>query len=215
MKFTFELNGVKAEREIPTDWDQVKYSDFLQLGTTETQALTVFTGFDEDTVKKSTVKNLGKLTAALSFLKSDIRDNITKFPKKILGYQVDQSLDFEPYGVYTDIKDEVDKRKQGMDLLKQYPLLCAIYITKPYDFKKAEQVAEQLLNAPCTEVLALGNFLLLKLIALNSIISPTSLKRLTLLKSLRLVLKGWRARLAFQVRYFIFSRFHRTIPRSN
>lgn len=211
MKITIELNGVKVEKEIPTDWDQVTYGDFLRLGSTQTQALSIFTGIDEETLKKATIKGIDKLTAALSFLRFEVP--MHKFPKTILGYQVDQSLEFEPFGVYTDIKDEVDKRNEGMELLKQYPILCAIYITKPYDFKKAEIVAEQLLNAPCTEVLALGNFLLMKLIALNSTISQTSLKRLTLLKRWRLALKSWQARLAFQVRFFIFSRFHRTIPK--
>lgn len=221
MEFTFELNGVKKKVEIPTDWDQVKYRQLLELGDAhkELTAVSVFTGIDEETLRKSNVQGLDKLIAALTFLKYEVP--MTQFPKRLLstnswiGYKVEQNLEFEPYAVFLDIKEEVEKPLTGMERLKQYPLICAIYITKPYDHKKAEAVAEQLLEAPCTEVLALGNFLLMKLIALNSTINQTSLGRLTLLKRLKLALKGWRTRLAFRVRFFIFSLSLRTTKKPN
>lgn len=208
IKLTAELNGVKVERDIPVKWEEVKYREMLQLGTgSELTALSIFTGQTEETLAKAKIKNLDGVIRALSFLRTEIP--LAQYPKQILGYPVRQDLGFEAFGQYTDIKSEVDKGLEGIELLKQYPLMCAIYVTNPYDFTEAEKKVEEMLNAPCTEVLAVGNFLLMKLIALNRSTDQTSRNRNTRLKNWRLALKGWRKRLEFRVRYFTFNLFHR------
>lgn len=209
IKLTAELNGVKVEKSLPTKWEEVPFKDFIKLDTgKEITALSIFTGIDEPTLEKARISNLDKVINAISFLKQDLP--MVKYPKKIAGYEVRQDLGFEAFGQYQDIKAEIDKGLSGIELLKQFPVMCAIYVTTPYDFKEAEKKVEEMMNAPCTEVLAVGNFLLMKLIALNNSTSHASQKQLTRLKKLKLALKGWRARLAFRVRFFIFSLFHRT-----
>jgi hypothetical protein len=209
LDFTITLNGVKVHKSIPTRWEEVPFKDFIKLNTgSELTALSMLTGVDEALLAKAEVSNLNKVINALSFLKTEI--SMAKFPKKILSYPVRQDLGFDSFGQYTDIKTEIDKGLSGIDLIRIYPLLAAIYVTHPYDFKDAEKKVSEIENAPCTEVLAMGNFLLVKLIALNSSTSHASQSQLTLLKRWRLALRGWRARLAFQVRYFIFNLFHPT-----
>jgi len=205
MIFDITLNGVKVSKEIPTKWEEVKFKDFLQLqDNKEITAVSIFTGIDVETLKKANIKNLDALLKSLSFLQKP--PELFNVPKFIMGYEVKQDLGFEAFGMYTDLKDELDKGFEGIELIKQYPLFCAIYCTRPYDFKLAESKVDEFNNAPCTEVLALGNFLLMKLVGLRITTAKTSQKPLTPLKKLRLVLRSWLARLAFQVRYFIWKR---------
>lgn len=205
MIFDITLNGVKVQKDIPARWEDVKFKDFIQIqDNKELTALSVFTGIEPETLKLAHISNLNGLIKALGFLKSDVP--MFGYPKKILNYELRQDLEFISFGQYSDIKDELDKGKQGIDLIKQFPLLCAIYITNPYDFKEAELRADEFNNAPVTEVLAVGNFLLMKLLVLRAATDQTSRKHLTPLKRLKLVLRGWRSRLVFRVRFFILKK---------
>lgn len=205
MKFTLTLNGVKVEKDIPTDWPQVKFKDFIQLtDADETKALSIFTGIDEPTLKKAKITGLDKLIASISFLKSDVP--VMQFPKKILGYDVPYDLGFEQWGQYIDLKTELDKGLKGMDLIKQFPLFCAIYTMKEYDFKVAESKVEDFNNAPCTEVMAVGNFTLMKLIALKNGTPNNYLPEGTPLRKYRLALKAWWINMVFTVRFYFLKR---------
>jgi len=205
MIFDITLNGVKVQKKIPTKWEEVKFKDFLQLqDNKEITAVSIFTGIDIETLRKANIKNLDALLACLTFLKK--QPDLFNIPKSILGHEINQDLGFEAFGMYSDLKDELDKGLEGLELIKQYPLFCAIYCTKPYDFKVAESKVEEFNEAPCTEVLALGNFLLMRLVGLKINTERTSQKQLTALRRLRLALKGFRARLAFRVRFFILKR---------
>jgi hypothetical protein len=213
MIFKLTLNGVKVEKDIPTSWEQVKFKDFLQLNGSVSKALSIFTGIDEDTLKKANITGLDKLISVLSFLGTDVP--LFNFPKKLLNeYDVPYDIGFESWGQYVDLKDELDKRKEGIELLKQYPLFCAIYTMKDYNFKLAEQRAEHLLNAPCTEVMAVGNFMLTKLAALNLTTKGNSLPEGTVLRKYRLALKGWWTNMVFTVRFYILKRKLRLTEKS-
>lgn len=212
MKFTFTLNGVKQESDIPTGWEQVKFKDFVQLDGNETKALSIFTGLEDKTLKKAKIICLEKLIGALSFLNSEVP--LMRFPKKILSYDVPYDIGFEQWGQYMDLKEEIDKGKKGMDLVKQYPLFCAIYTMKEYDFKEAEKRALEFENAPCTEVMAVGNFTLLKLIALRNSTQVNSLPEGTPLRKYRLALKAWWINTVFTVRFYILKRKLRLTEKS-
>lgn len=208
MIFNAELNGVKFTKDIPTDWSGVTFRQFLQLkDNKDLTALSVFTGLDRDTLKKAKVKNFDDVIRALSF--TGFQPDLFKLPKSILNYPVRQDLGFEPFGRYTDIKDIIDKGVEGEELLKQYPLFCAIYTHQgEYSYQEAEKNVEQFYLAPCTEVLALGNFLLMRLAGLRKGTAKTSPYLPTPLKKLRLALLLWRSRLAFTLRYYIWKRKH-------
>jgi hypothetical protein len=203
MKFTITLNGVKVEKEIPIRWEDVKFKDFLELDGTVSKALSIFTEVEESILKKANITGLEKLISVLSFLSTDVP--LFNFPKKLQGeYDVPYDIGFEQWGQYVDLKTEMDKRLTGVDLLKQYPLFCAIYTMKDYDFKLAEKRADQIMNAPCTEVMAVANFILVKLAALNLNTKSNSLPEGTPLRKFRLALRSWWTNMAFMVRlYFL------------
>lgn len=208
MIFNAELNGVKFKKEIPTDWDQVTFRQFLKLqDNKDLTALSVFTGLDPETLKKAKIKNFDDVIRALSF--TNYPPDLLKLPKSILGHPVRQDLGFEPFGRYTDIKDIIEKEQPNGNIINHYPLMASIYtMGGEYKFYEAQNNAEQFQEAPCTEVLALGNFLLMRLIGLKNTNRKTSQNRPTLLKKLRLVFLLWRARLAFTLRYYIWKKRH-------
>lgn len=214
MIFEFELNGVKVSKNIPIRWEEVTFRQFLELtDNTEVTALSVFTGIDVKTLKAAQIKNVNELIRLIGFIKTS--PEYFKYPEKILDYPINKDLSFTSFGQYQDIKTDIESPLEGIERLKRFPYLCAVYTTNPYDPELADKKIEEFFNAPCTEVLAVGNFLILKLIALNNTINKTSQKPLTRLRKLKLALIAWRAALAFRVRFFIFNRFHRTTLKRN
>lgn len=202
------LNGVSVKRNIPTSWDDVSFKAFLDLescGNDEAKMLALFTGLDESTVRKAQVKEgIDVILSALSFLRKP--DYNRPVPAKILGYTIPKNLQFESMDQYADVKQIVDKGLLGRELLGKYPEFCAIYATKPYVPEQADAKISEFLNAPCTEVLAVGNFTFLKLIELSQTTPKSSHKLLTALKNWKLALKLWWIRLASTVRFYIWKR---------
>lgn len=220
MKFDITLNGVTVQKEIPVSWEQVTFRQLLDLTETdELKALSLFTGIEPDILRKAKITGLDKLLSALSFIHKPCPTNLIckEIHTKETNYPVVTDIGFESFGQYVDIKQELDKLEKitdkdqkGMETLKIYPLLCAIYTVKPYDFKVAESRVEAFFNAPCTEVVAVGNFILMKLIALRSTIDQNSRKQeATLMKRLLLALRAWWINTAFMVRFYIWKKRHR------
>lgn len=204
---TISYNNIKLVKSIPTSWSEVSFKTFLALTKANNQPhemLSVLTGIEAEILKKAHISNLGQLLQILNF--TTIPLDMRKVPDKLCGYDIPKTLDFETIGQYMDIKDIIDRNTDQVDMMESYPEMCAIYATKPYDYQKAKEKINEFLDSPCREVLAVGNFILLKLIALKNTTDQTYQKRLTLLTKLRLVLKSWLIRLAFSARYYIWKK---------
>lgn len=216
MKVTIELNRVKVTKEIPTSWDQVNFGQFIDLseaGKDIAKILSVFTGIEAETIRKAKIHNLDVILKVLSFIEKETINN--KVPAEILGHKMPQNLQFESIGQYEDLKLEAAKIKDNSkESLMAYTKFCAIYATNPYDYKEAEKLAPEFLKAPCSEVVAIGNFTLLKLIESSDITLSKALQSRLHPKKWKLVLIALLARLAFTVRYFLWKRRLRSLERS-
>lgn len=212
MKITATLNNVKIERTIPTGWEQVTFGQLIELsdcGDDRAKALSVFLKIDAETIRKAQIVNLDSVLAVLSFLETDI---FTVVPPKILGYELPKDLGFETVGQYQDLKENL-KLSQGLtnkEALAKYPLYVAIYACKAkhghYDWRLAEDMADEFLQAPCTEVMGIGNFTLAKLIGSTVNIKKNSQSQNTLMKRFRLALTGLRLRLGLLARSITLSK---------
>lgn len=214
MKITMTLNGVKVEKQIPTSWKEVTFWQFLKLAEAKNDlsaVLSVFTGIDQPTLKKATISNLGKVVELLRFIETEQMD--LTLPKWIIDYPVPQNLELESVEQFEDLKLESLKVKD--EGIKHYTLLCAIYACQPYDEKEAEKLAPAFMNAPCEEVVAIGNFTLMKLIGLSNPGLSGILPKNSPMRKWRLVIRSWRARLAFTVRYYFWNRKLRSIATSS
>jgi hypothetical protein len=207
MKLTVTLNGVKIEKQTPDTWHEVTFRQFLELakcGGDYVKIISMFTGIDETTIRKAKMFNLDRVIMSLSFLNTIPE---SKVPDKVLGYDMPKKLEFETIGQFEDCKQKLNEFKD--DPSQAYPFICAAYAMKDYDGDAALKLSEQFFEAPCTEVMAIGNFTLMKFIALTMNSQKSSPRVLTLMKKLKLALIGWLARLGFTVRYYIWKRKHR------
>jgi hypothetical protein len=208
MKITIELNNVKVEKNIPVRWEEVTFSQFLEILEAPDLAsrLSVFTGVDAELLKKAKISNLEVVTGLLSFL-DNTEIEMSNIPKEVAGYKMPANLGMETIGQFEDMKSEAAKIKdKSKESLKAYAMFCAIYATNPYDYKEAESKLEIFMNAPCVEVLAIGNFTLVKLIESSNPSLKEALRPPSQIKKLKLAMKGWLSRLVFTARYFSWKR---------
>jgi hypothetical protein len=191
-------NNQKQEKPIPVSWDQVTFGQFLKLGecgSDRIKVLSLFTGIDYETLKKSKIIGLDRALAALLFLEKAPEPRV---PKEILGYPVPENLEFEQVQMYLDLKTylEESKGKTPEEQLAQYTLYCAVYAVPhwkqgQYSWEFTEKLAPLFLNAPCTEVMGIGNFTLAKLIGLKHDIKIDYHRRRLTLQVVRLTIKGF------------------------
>lgn len=213
MKITIILNGVKVVKDIPTTWHLVTFRQVIKLyeaGDDKAKVLSVFTGIDSETIRKATIKNFDVVVDMLSFLKDQMNLII---PQTILGHKIPMELEDEAIARYGDIQEIISKFNPDDTIknMEYFPLIVATYVSKsPYDFKEAELLAEQLWDAPCVEVMAIGNFTLSKFSKskrgmLNSY--PLVGTRLNRLKQ---GFKNFMLRLVFSIHYGSWKRRHRS-----
>jgi hypothetical protein len=214
VKATIILNKREYKRDIPISWDQVTFGDFLKLescGDDIIKVIAMLTRLDYEQVKLAKIKNLEGIMTTLGFLKrphpmlhADFSkmsaDQLKNFhqvvrehlPMEIYGYPVPKNLEMEQAQMYMDLNTFVKESKDltPLEQLERYTLYVATYATVKFkgehDWRHAVQLAPVFLNAPCVEVMAVGNFTLLNLhINLNSLKAGSRIKRF------RLAFKGW------------------------
>lgn len=208
--------GEKKEElrlEIPTGWPQVTFEQYLKYFTFQgdmIKAVALFTGLDEQMVRDAEIHNLGAVAACLHFLNTPL-DYL--LPLTIEGYPIPKDLDGESIAQYADLQTITGlfKDDDPTGNYQHFPLIVATYCIKPYDFIQAEKLAPTFLKSPCTEVLAIGNFTLVRLYALRSGTLPTSPPVATPLNKLRLGMINWLKTLASTIRY---NSWKRSLPTS-
>lgn len=214
MKVTITLNKQTFHRDIPISWDQVTFGDFLKLdacGQDVIKVIAMLTRVDYEQLKKAHIKNLDGVIATLGFLNKPMVPADYQSIKSLYGYPLPKGLEFEETQMYLDLKDEIgkDQALTPIQQLEKYTLYCAVYACKhfygEYGWEHALKLAPVFLNAPCTEVVAVGNFTLMRLIGLNLGIATDSLNQVSRIKKFRLVLKA----LVIRTGYYLRSRILR------
>lgn len=212
MKVTVVQNGKPQAINLPTSWDQVTFRQFLKLdecGNDIVKVIALLTGIEYDTLLKAKIVDMDQVIAMLGFLNRPAQPFI---PTSICGYPVPKDLAFEEVQMFVDLKTYIaeTKEKTGLEQLAQYPVYCAVYACShrygKYDFQLAENLSEVFFDAPCTEVLGIGNFTLARLIGLNLNIAVNSRKPLTRMQRFKLVLISWRKISVHMQRWFTWKK---------
>lgn len=213
MKIQITLNNVTVEKQIPTKWKEVTFSQFIKLveaGDDPAKVISIFTDIEEETLRKAKIVNLESIIAMLGFLKTEMN---LKVPETCMGYKIPKNLEFETIGQFQDLKAEAVQIKDAKSFDK-YALFCAIYATNPYDYQQAEKLVPTFLNAPCEEVMAIGNFILLKLAELMTGIQSKSQSPSIPMKKYWLVLTVWLKNLVFIARFYTWKKKLHSIGKS-
>lgn len=204
MKTELTLNRVKIVKELPETWDKVSFATFKKLaecGNDMVKKLALFTGVDEVTLRKAEIKNLDLLMDTLAFTNSE---PAYELPKEVLGYRIPDNLEVENIARYADLQKIIDENKENV--LDKYPLIVATYVVNPYDFMEAEKLASKFEDAPCWEVMAIGNFTLVKSLGSRAITQRLFPQVATRLRKLRRGIRNWLLRLVFTIRYYSWKR---------
>lgn len=202
MKVQFKLNGVKVEKNIPACWDDVTFRQLLAFtkAKDEAEVLSVFTGIDPETIRKSKISNLPTLLALLSFLKNQPIDYT--LPKTIMGYPVNEDVEIQEIERYAALENILKKFKDGDPAnLEYYPAIVSTYCC---DLDK--DLSDYFMDAPAMEVLAVANFTQVNIHVL-SVITPI-IARLAALprNNWKQVMSGYIMRLAFSVSFYFLKR---------
>lgn len=208
MLIEIELNRIKVKKELPSSWQEVTFKQFLKLsecGSDYVKIFALFLGIEEETIRKAKIYGLEAVLISLNFLNTQPDLAI---PDSILGHQIPKDLGFETIGQLMDLKEDT---KNTQDLtpiqkLERYTVYCAMYALKPYDWKKAEEMAPEFLNAPAPEVLSVGHFTLMKLIGLTASTKQLSQKRSPRFKRYRQGLRVWLRNTEVMARYYLWRR---------
>lgn len=220
MIFKITINGLTYEKDIPTSWDQVPFKMLWELDKCQSTAetLSVITGVPVADIEKAKIKGADKLLAVLAFMQTKIDTNY--IPKDILGFRVPENLSSEQVQVYEDIKEEIrEAREKEENISLKYPLFIAMLLSPgihgEYDYEKSKILARQFENAPVGEVLAIGNFILLKLKGLKEGINLDFPKRPTPLKKFRLALSVSLRRMVSWARWRLWKRRQAILERNS
>lgn len=209
---TIIINKVEYEQWLPMIWDQVPFKLFIDLdacGQDIIKVISLFTAIEYDTLRTAKIVDMDSVIEDLGFLNKKPEPVI---PKTILGYTVPKDLEFEQVQMYLDLKNYVKEAKELPPLvqLERYALYCAVFacIAKhgKYDWSLAEAMAPEFLQAPCTEVLGIGNFTLMKLIGLNLNIKTTSRKAGSRIMRFRLAFRGFMILMVHRLRSLILKK---------
>lgn len=199
-------------RSIPTKWDDVTFEQFLKIKGCKDRAdiLSIFLGIDAGKLRIAQIENLREVLSALKFM-----DKLMAFivPRSINGYNIPKDLNLKTVGQYEDLKDIAKELGENGENISVYPEMVGVYAMPNYNtasLEERKQFSQQFFKSSCAEVMAIGNFTVVKLIELSLPGSPTSRKANILMHRFRLVLKSWRARMGFWVRYYTWKRKLRT-----
>lgn len=216
MNFKITLNGVTLEKQIPDNWQQVTFMMYLQImdipNDEPHRILAALTGVDEVTLNKAKIVGLDKVLQCLSFMRTSPMDFTV--PETILGHKVPKNLQWESTGQFKDCQSiaatikPVDGNVSRADQEK-YLQFVAIYTMPNYldaTMEEQEEFAKQFNQAPCEEVLAIGNFTLLKLIALKLNIKKEPASKSGPMKRWRQAFRLWRINTALTLRFYLLRR---------
>ena len=205
---------------LPRTWDNVTFGQSLKLIDAKDNAdvLSVFVNIEASTLRKAThINNLNEALEITKFM--NLTEMPLNIPKSINGYIIPKNLEFKSICRYEDVKSLVQKvlpKKEGDKLtaeqLTYYAEMVCIYAMPNYEeagLEERKQFAQQFFNAPCGEVMAIGNFTLRRYFELKIPGSKIFRKVLIPMHKLRLVLKSWLVSLVFSVRYATWRRRHR------
>lgn len=206
MKITLTIKGKSEERELPVDYGSLSFRKWLATceAKDDTEKLAILLGIDHKLLLEAEIVGLESVILLLSFL-----DKPQEFilPKFIKGYQIPADLAIVQTGRFKDIQALCGSMKpeDAIGSLKKYPEIVSIYAMPNYlDADRDDQDAftAKFWDAPCSEVVAVGNFTLMKLTALKLGIKSASPKPNTALQKWRLAFRAWRASMAFSLLWY-------------
>lgn len=204
---TFKIQGSKYQ--VPTTWDDVMYLQYIALLTIPNSLIHyihLFTGIPLDKLQNAELKNLEKISLALSFL--TIPPQFTEGAVNIGKYPVPKDVTIESLGQFEDLRALCNRRPPDLSTIENQMLFadccleaCAIYLQKvwdgKYDSNRVPEVKLRLKVESCTDIIQTGTFFLSKPLNTSMNMPSRYQRAVQLLKKLVQDLPGYQKSLDF------------------
>lgn len=180
----FKLNGKSIN--VASSWDDLTFDQFLQILDSKDdllQLVSICSGLDYETLKKSVIVGLDSVIQAMQFIRT--KANYPDTTKKLGKYKLplDPKGEFNPQYKRLDQFEDMRKAMIASDkgvksVTEAYATYCAIYLQElrdgNYDYQKAMAMVDEVKQMPAKEVIPAGSFFLIKLLNLSIGIKKTS-----------------------------------------
>jgi hypothetical protein len=171
---TFKIQGSKYQ--LPTTWQDVTYQQYISLLTLPDSLLhqiNLFTKIGLDVLFTAELRNLEKISMALSFL--NIAPKVVEDkPTRMVGkFTMPKDCTIESLAQFEDLRGLLNRRpadiatpENNVQFAELCLEACAIYVQKikdgKYDSTKVPGVKDELRTESCIEVIQTGGFFLAK-----------------------------------------------------
>jgi hypothetical protein len=214
MKFNnIIINGEKVSKEIPEayhllSWRKfisVAYCDKYPVNERQSRIISALTDIPFEDILSAKIKNFDVFLSCISFLQYEMTLII---PTTIQKYPVPTNIEDEAAARYGDIQEIINRFGENkLKNVELYPEIVSRYICpSPYDWKIADKIALELQEAPCSEVMAIGNFTLTRLAASKNGILKTFPREATRLSKWKQVILIWLKSLDSSIRFALWKR---------
>lgn len=189
----FKING--TDRDYPTCWDDVTFEQYIAImqNADFTHVISIFLDMDEEKLLNATIEGFELLLEATSFYKKT-EPTLEEYYPTVGGFTLPDNnkgkfdIRFESLGQFLDMESERKKHdykflqeegkplrfefKDPVPATKSYARYLAIYLQKiedgSYSPNRVVSMQERVMKFKACEVLSIGQFFFLKLIALSS-----------------------------------------------
>ena len=172
---TFKIKGAKYQ--LPTSWSDVTYQQYvalLSLPDSLLHQINLFTKIGLDILFTAELRNLEKISMALSFINILPKPDETPKPTRMIGkYVMPKDCTIESLAQFEDLRGLLTKRPPDINTPENSTKFaelcleaCAIYVQKlrdgKYNSEKVSEVKDSLRNESCIEIIQSGAFFLAK-----------------------------------------------------
>lgn len=198
-----KLNGKSVA--YPRAWEALKFKTYIKLldKPTKIEQIKVIINDLGVTTAGSKIEGLGVVIKASSFLNKP--PLVAEKPNRIGKYDIPPMINEETFDQYDQVVKIINTVKE-QSIIQQTESLAYISAVYAQGFKnefnaeKANELALEFMELPCTEVLAAGAFFQARFLSMESGLSMTYLQRNILWKKKRPVLDRLRRRLGLMLR---------------
>jgi len=162
---------------LPSCWEDTTFGQYIEIlkgkASGITEAISLFTGIDIESIRKAKFTGLDMVIQTLSFLNKtpDFKGKADKIGKYILpiNSKGEYNIQFESLAQFEDMRKVINKidGKDVVSITMSYAEFCAIYVQnirdKEYSYDKAKAMIPEIMDMPAHEVIKAGSFFLIKL----------------------------------------------------
>lgn len=201
----------------PDGWQDVKFWQFIQLIEAKqdsTLIVPILLGIKPEEARGAKIEGLELLLTKMSWLSKT--PAIDEVPVKLGNFKLPEDPGFETVAQFEDTKKQIAKSEKIESLAEKTKTMADIAAIYAYPiakgeaylegdehefYKKLNQFAEELMDYPCLEVMAVGSFFQTKCLSIAKDLPMSSLRANIQMKRSKRDLKSWAKHLASTLRW--------------